>query len=276
MRFSHVAIVRRPGPDLADGMTTFIERRPVDVPAAVAEHAGYVALLKRLGCEVIVLPPVPGLPDSVFVEDAAVVVDDLAVLTRPGDERRRPEPALIESTLREVVPRVWALPPPARLDGGDVVVTQDAVYVGRTARTDGAGVAALRDALGPASRRAVVPVAVSGCLHLKTGLSALPDGRFLGVRRWVDMGVGIAALGDRALLEPPELTGGDVLVVGDQIVLSASAPGTAELLRAEGYQVHTVSIGQFERLEAGVTCLSIVLPGRLARRPGPPAISQPG
>jgi len=254
---THLAVVRRPGPDLADGLTTFIERVAVDLPEAVAQHAGYTALLERLGCEVLTLPPAPGLPDAVFVEDVAVVVDDLAVVTRPGDERRRPETSLIEPALKTVVARVVALPPPARLDGGDVIVTADTVYVGRTARTDGAGVAALREALAPTGR-AVVPVAVAGCLHLKTGLSALPDGRFLGVRRWVDT----AVLGDRTLLEPLEPAGADVLTVGDQLVLSASAPRTADLLRAEGYQVHTVDVGQFERLEAGVTCLSIVMPRR--------------
>jgi dimethylargininase len=251
---THLALVRQPGRDLADGITTFIDRVAVDLPAALAQHAGYVALLEQLGCEVMTLPPAPGLPDAVFVEDVAVVVDDLAVVTRPGDERRRPETSLIEPALETVVPRVVALPPPARLDGGDVIVTDDAVYVGRTARTDGAGVAAIRTALAPTGRP-VVPVAVSGCLHLKTGLSALPDGRFLGVRRWVDT----AVLAGPALLEPLEPAGADVLTVGDQLVLSASAPRTAQLLRAEGYQVHAVDVGQFERLEAGVTCLSILM-----------------
>jgi dimethylargininase len=252
----YVAIVRHPGPDLADGLTTFIERLPVDVAAALEEHAAYVALLEQLGCEVTGLPSAPGLPDAVFVEDVAVVVDDLAVVTRPGDERRRPETELIAPALRAVVSRTVTLAPPARLDGGDVIVTGDAVYAGRTARTDGAGIAALREALAP-TRRAVVPVPVSGCLHLKTGLSALPDGRFLGVRRWVDTSV----LGDRArtMFEPLEPSGADVLTVGDNLILSASAPRTADLLRAEGYTVHTVSVEQFERLEAGVTCLSIVV-----------------
>ncbi len=250
----YVALVRQPGPDLADGLTTFIDRRPVDVAAAVQEHEAYVALLDRLGCEVMMLPPAPGLPDAVFVEDIAVIVDDLAVVTRPGDERRLPEAALIAPAVRAVAGRTATLSPPARLDGGDVIVTPDTVYVGRSTRTDDAGVAALRDALVPTGR-AVVPIAVSGCLHLKTGLSALPDGRFLAVRGWVDT----AVLGDRTLLEPLEPTGADVLIVGESLVLSASAPRTADLLSAEGYPVHTVTVEQFERLEAGVTCLSILI-----------------
>ncbi len=184
-----------------------------------------------------------------------MVADDLGILTRPGAPSRRGEVASIAPLLDDLGLRRAEVTAPGTLDGGDVLQVERTVYVGRSSRTNDHGIDQLRGLLEPTGRR-VVPVEVPGALHLKTGATALPDGTILAVPEWVDTG----AFGDLDVITAPEPAGADVLLVGDTVVLSAAAPRTAELVADRGWPVRLVEIDQFERVEAGPTCLSVLLP----------------
>jgi dimethylargininase len=247
-----VALVRRPSPRLADGLVTHIDRSPVDVERATAQWEQYVAALAAQGWLVREVPPAPQCPDSVFVEDAVVVFGDLAVITRPGAPSRRAETDGLEPVLTDLGLRVERLREPATLDGGDVLKVGSTAYVGLGGRTDDAGVDALRTLLAPEGWT-VVPVPVSRVLHLKSAVTALPDGTVIGHSPLVDDPAVFPAF-----REVPEEPGAHVVLLGgDRVLLSAAAPRTAELLGAWGYTPVPVDIGEFEKLEGCVTCLSV-------------------
>jgi dimethylargininase len=249
------ALLREVSPHLAEAELTFRDREPIDVGRARAQHAAYAATLRGLGLRIVRVPPAPEHPDGVFVEDTVVVVDDLAVLTRPGAASRRREVADVGRVLAGLGFEVAAIPAPAHLDGGDVLRIGDEVVVGRSRRTDEAGVAALRDLLGDRVQR-VRTVEVPGALHLKTAATALPDGTIVAVPGWL----GPDPFPDREVLAVPEPSGANVLLVGETVVTTASAPRTAALIAARGFEVVPVEVSELERAEAGVTCLSVLLP----------------
>lgn len=250
------ALVRAPAPALEQAELTFLDRSPVDVAAAQVQHRAYVALLERLGRRVVHVEAAPEHPDGAFVEDAVVVVGDLAVLTRPGAASRRGEVASVERAVVALGLRTARVEGPGTLDGGDVLQVGRTVFVGLGGRTDTVGAEQLRAHLAPLGRR-VVTVPVTGCLHLKTGATALPDGTVLAVRHWLDTTV-MAAEGLQ-VIEAPEPAGADVLLVDETVVLSAAAPRTAELVRRRGFAVEPVELSELEKLEAGPTCLSVLL-----------------
>jgi dimethylargininase len=247
------ALVRPPGPRLADGMVTHIERRPIDVELAARQHEAYASALEMAGWRVHPLPADDDHPDAVFVEDTVVVCDGLAVLARPGAPERRAEVTAAEKAVRGLGLEIAQIDSPATLDGGDVLQVGDTVYVGLTGRTGAEAFCQLARLLGALGRH-VVSVPVSGCLHLKSAMTALPDGTLIGLPERVDT----AAL--PSLLVALEPAGAQVLVLGeDKVLLAASAPRTAEHLAAEGYDVTTVDISEFEALEGAVTCLSVLI-----------------
>ena len=250
------ALVRTPGPRLAEGIVTHVARVAVDVDAALDQHRAYVAALAAHGWTPSAVPPADDQPDAVFVEDTVVVVDDLAVVTRPGAAERRGELTGARSAVAALGLRAERLDAPATLDGGDVLQVGRTVYVGRGDRTNAAGVRALRELLAPLGRT-VVPVRLGGVLHLKSAVTALPDGTLLGLPDLVEPG----AL--PALRVPPEPEGAHVVPLGDgTVLLSASAPRTAEWLDGLGFDVVAVAMTEFEKLEGCVTCLSVLCPTR--------------
>lgn len=253
------ALVRAVSPRLAEAELTFLDREPVDADRAAAQHAGYVDLLRRLGHDVVRVPDAPEHPDGTFVEDAVVVVDDLAVLTRPGAESRRGEVTAVEEVVRSLGLRTAAVAAPATLDGGDVLQVGRHVFVGLGGRTTPGAVEQLRALLAPLGRT-VVGVPVTGCLHLKTGATALPDGTVVAVSGW--LATDRFATAGLRVVEAPETAGADLLLSGDRVVLSASAPGTADLVRSLGFEAHPVEIDELEKAECGVTCLSVLVPPR--------------
>jgi dimethylargininase len=250
-----VALVRRPSPRLAEGIITHIVRTPVDADRAATEHDGYLAALSASGWTPVEVPDGEPHPDGVFVEDTVVVVDDLAVLTRPGADVRRGELDGTRAVLPRYGLRTAAIEPPGTLDGGDVLQVGRTVYVGVGGRTDADGVRQLRRLLAPLGRT-VVPVRLHDVLHLKSAVTALPDGTLIGLPDLLD------ADGLPTVRRPPERAGAHVVLLGDAtVLLAASAPATSQWLDGLGFDVVTIEIDEFEKLEGCVTCLSVLLPG---------------
>lgn len=246
---------------------TFVERGAIDFALACRQHEEYCRVLRECGAEVRLLDVNLDLPDCAFIEDAAVVLDEAAIIGRMGTEARRPETAGIESELAALVP-VHRIEAPATLEGGDVLRIGHTLLVGRSSRTNAAGVSALSEFAGRYGYE-VRPVPVHGCLHLKTACTALPDGRLLVNRDWLDCD----GLEGFDLLDVPadEPWGANIACLGSAdlnphypgavVCAAAGSPRTAELICGLGFEVRTVDLSEFAKAEGGVTCLSIVLPG---------------
>jgi dimethylargininase len=247
-------LVRPPSPRLADGELTHLERVPVDAALALAQWHGYVDAWRALGWTPVEVPRADEFADGVFVEDAVVVFGSTAVLTSPGADSRRGELATVAAVIDRPGRDLHRILAPATLDGGDVLKVGTTVYVGRSARTNEHGIAALAAIVEPLGYRAR-PVPVTKVLHLKSAVTALPDGTVIG---WLPQVDDPSAFD--AFLGVPEEQGSAVVVVDDTTVLmSAGAPETAAMLRARGLTVVTVPISEFEKLEGCVTCLSVRL-----------------
>lgn len=245
-------LVRRPSPRLADGEVTHLARSPVDADLALRQWTGYVAAFADRGWAVTEVEPADEHPDGVFVEDTVVMVDDLAVLTRPGVPSRQGEVASAARALATLDGlEIARIGPPGTLDGGDVLKVGRTAYVGRGGRTNDAGVAQLA-ALARPRGWTVVPVPVTTVLHLKSGVTALPDGTVVG---FAPDATGLPP----DLLVPEEHGTAVVDLGGGAVVMSADAPRTAQLYRARGLDVVEVPITEFEKLEGCVTCLSVRL-----------------
>jgi dimethylargininase len=243
------AIVRRPSPRLAEGIVTYLEPAAVDAGRALEQWERYVETLREHGWAIVEADPADDCPDGVFVEDAAVVLRGVAVLTRPGAPARRTEVASVADALSQLGLATREIVAPATLDGGDVMAAGDAVYVGLGGRTNAAGARQLGQALD----LPVVPVPLSKVLHLKSAVTALPDDTVIGFPPALD-DAGVFT----ELLAAPEEAGAHVVRLGDDaLLMAAGAPRTAELLAARGYRPVPVEIGEFEKLEGCVTCLSI-------------------
>jgi len=246
------ALVRPPVDALDSGVVDHIEKVPVDVARARRQWAGYVDALRDVGWRIVEVPASPAHPDSVFVEDAAVVWGRCAVVARAGHPSRRGEQAAPAAALAGLGLELLTLPDDATLDGGDVLKVGATVFVGCSDRTNDAGVRGLRALLTPLGAT-VVAVPVTRVLHLKSAVTSLPDGTVIGYEPLVDE----PRLFGR-FLPVPEAEGAAVVVLSDdEVLLSASAPATAALLARLGYRVRLVEVDEFEKLEGCVTCLSI-------------------
>jgi len=248
------AIVRPPTDALRRCALTHLERQPIDIDLARAQHAGYVAALEASGAVVHSLPPEPSLPDAVFVEDAAVVVDELAVMAIPGAASRQGEATAVASALAEFRDLAW-LEPPATLDGGDVLRVERTLYVGRSSRTNDAGRAQLARAVDPHGYR-VQPVEISGCLHLKSACTYLENGVLLANRGWVDVAP-FAGL-DVLSVDPDEPRAANTFAVGGVLVMADNFPRTRARIEGRGYAVRAVPLTELQKAEAGGSCMSLV------------------
>ncbi|AXH36678.1 dimethylarginine dimethylaminohydrolase [Humibacter sp. BT305] len=246
------ALVRRPAASLDQGVVTHIERTPVDVELAGRQWEAYVAALTGAGWEPVEVDPDDDLPDSVFVEDTVVMFGPLAVLTNPGTESRTAEVDAVEQTVLGLSLETARIEAPGTLDGGDVLKIGRTVFVGRGGRTNADGIRQLRKILAPRGY-SVVAVPMTKALHLKSAVTALPDGTVIGYRPVVDD----PFVFDR-FLEMPEEGGAHVVILSDDTVLMASsAPESARIIEGLGYRVISVDISEFEKLEGCVTCLSV-------------------
>jgi dimethylargininase len=251
-----LALVRRPGSRLADGLLTHLERVPVDGDLARSQWEGYVAALRAEGWECLEVEPADDCPDAVFVEDTVVVYGDLAVITRPGADERKPETAGTERALRGLGYRVAHIEAPGTLDGGDVLKHAGTVWVGVGGRTNRDGVDQLAAHLAPLGAT-VVGVPVTKVLHLKSAVTALPDGTVVGFPPLVDDESAYPTF-----LPVPEEPGSHVVLLdGETVLMSTSAPRTKALFEERGLRVVAVDMSEFEKLEGCVTCLSVRLRG---------------
>lgn len=251
---SRIALVRKPGPRLNEGIVDHIERVPVDLPLARRQWQGYVDALQAAGWQTREVAPADDCPDAVFVEDSVVMFRNVAVSTRPGALPRRGEIAGTRQVAEELGCSLNAIKDPGTLDGGDILKVGGTVYVGQGGRTNPEGIAQLRAILTPLGA-AVVTVPVTKVLHLKTAVTALPDGTVIGYPDFVDD----PAIFQRFLPVPEEHGTAVVCLSDSHLLMSASAPRTTALLEGLGYTVTTVEITEFEKLEGCVTCLSVRL-----------------
>ncbi|MER5435506.1 dimethylargininase [Streptomyces sp. NPDC002588] len=251
---SKKALIRRPGPLLAEGLVTHIEREKVDLELALEQWEAYAEALRAHGWETVEVDPADDCPDSVFVEDTVVMYKNVALIARSGAESRRAETDGVEEAVARLGCSVNWIWEPGTLDGGDVLKIGDTVYVGRGGRTNAAGLQQVRAVFEPLGAR-VVAVPVSKVLHLKSAVTALPDGTVIGHIPLVDR----PSLFPGFLSVPEEAGSHVVLLGGPKVLMAASAPKTAELFTDLGLEPVTVDISEFEKLEGCVTCLSVRL-----------------
>jgi dimethylargininase len=248
------AITREVSPRLAQCELSHVDRCRIDVDVAVRQHAAYCECLERLGCHVVPLPADPDLPDCVFVEDTSVVLDEAAIITRPGAPSRRSETDTIEQALARYR-TLHRIEPPGTLDGGDVLRVGRMLYVGMTARTDADGVAQLQRHANQYGYT-VRPVPVSGCLHLKSACTAVGDDVLLINLDWVNAAefAGLQLLN----VHPDEPGGANALLVGGTVVCADAFPRTRQLLEHQGFLVETVDSSELAKAEGGLTCCSLI------------------
>jgi dimethylargininase len=250
-----VAITRAVSPALAACELTYLTRVPIDVEVARGQHRVYEQALIEAGCLVERLDTAPDMPDSVFVEDIAVVLDELAIITRPGAEsRRREAPAVVEA-LAAYRP-LHVIEPPGTVDGGDVLVVGRHVFVGRSSRTNEAAVVQMRQILRPYGYT-VSDTVVRGCLHLKSAVTALADDLLLVNRGWIDESAfnGFSFLD----VEPEEPSAANALQLEDRVIFPASFPRTAERLTQYGFRLEIVDASELAKAEGAVTCCSLIV-----------------
>ena len=244
--------MRRTSSRLADGELTHIDRVEVDIDLARQQWADYTAALEANGFPVVEVDASDDHADSVFIEDAVVVFGDLAVLTSPGAESRRGETDAVRPVIERLGLEVATIELPGTLDGGDVLKIGNKVYVGLGSRTNAQGIEQLRALIAPRGYN-VLAVPVTRALHLKSAVTALPDGTVIGHPELVDH----PEVFDR-YLPVPEHEGVAVVVLDDtSVLMSSAAPESARIFEGLGYRVVTVGISEFEKLEGCVTCLSV-------------------
>ena len=284
-----IAITRAVSPALAKCELSYIDRQPIDAVLAAAQHDAYERRLAAHGCKVIRIAEAPDMPDGVFVEDAAVVLDDLAIITRPGAISRRAETTSVAAALERFRP-LRTIEAPATLDGGDVLAIDGKLYIGLSQRTNTAAIRQINAVPSPAAEPALseaegrhplpreraaansepsplgeggpkgrvrgVPVRFQNCLHLKSAVTLIGERTLLMNPQWVDAG----QFGDFEVIpvDDKEPFGANALRLDDILLYSASYPRTRRLLESRGFHVETLDLFELEKAEAGVTCCSLI------------------
>jgi dimethylargininase len=250
-----IGVTRAVSPSINNCELTFHARQPIDVAKAIAQHKAYQNCLAELGLEIVSLPAEPDLPDAVFVEDAAVVVDEVAVIANMGAPSRRPEARTLIETLSRYRP-IEFLSEPATLDGGDVLRIGRAIFVGLSKRTNERGIAQLEDILRPHSYE-VQGIDLNGCLHLKSACSYIGNDTVLINRSFVDP----TPFREFRLIDicDEETHAANVLLIGDVVIMPSSFPKTRALIEQQGFRVRPINLSELQKAEAGVTCTSIIL-----------------
>ena len=256
------ALVREVSPAMNRCELQYMERRQIDIAKAAAEHRAYARFLAEMGASVVTLPAQPDLPDSVFVEDPAVVVDEVAVINRTGAPSRRSEAESLARALAAYRP-LRRIEEPATLEGGDVLRIGRRIFVGASARTNAAGIDQLRRELAPFGYT-VEPVEVRHCLHLKSAVTCVSHDTLLVNRRLIDA----APLEPFRMIDvaPGEPGAANTLALGGVVLVPAAYPATADILERQGFRVRSIDIAELMKAEAGLTCSSLIFESATAER----------
>jgi dimethylargininase len=249
-----IALTRAVSPAIAGCELTHLPRVAIDARKASAQHAEYERVLQDLGCAVQRLAAGPGMPDSVFIEDIAVVLDEIAILTRPGAESRRAESPAVAEALHSYRP-LARIEPPGTMDGGDVLVAGRSIFVGCSSRTNTAGIDQMRQLVAPLGY-ALHPVSVRGCLHLKSAATAASDEALLVNPVWLRAGEFRGF--DLIHVDPGEAYGANIVRVTNRLLYSAAFPRTQERLERRGFEVMTIDVSEIAKAEGAVTCCSLI------------------
>ncbi|HEY4364894.1 MAG TPA: dimethylargininase [Bryobacteraceae bacterium] len=248
------AITRKPSPALANCELEFLSRVAIDLAKAAEQHQRYEDCLAEFGARVLSLPAEENFPDSMFVEDPAIVLDEIAIMTRPGAASRRGEGESLARALQPFRELKW-IAEPGTLEGGDVMRIDRTIYVGASRRTNAEGIAQLARFTEPLGY-SVVAVPVTGSLHLKSACCCAGNGVVLANRNWFDAG---ALRGVRILDVPAnEPSAANVLSIGETVLVPVQFPKTRALLEAEGFRVRTLDISEALKAEAALTCSSLI------------------
>ena len=248
------ALTRAVSPAIVHCELSFIDRKPIDLARAREQHRAYERLLEKLGARLISLPAEPTLPDSMFVEDPAIVLDELAVILPLGTESRRPEGASLAKAL-EKFRKLEYVSLPGTIEGGDVLRISRKLYVGLTNRSNAEGIRQLAAILNPHGYE-VIAVPVNGCLHLKSAVSCLGSNTLLANRAWFDT----APLAEFEWIDvdPAEPHAANALALGGTVIFPASFPLTRARIEAHGFHVTPLDIAELQKAESGLTCSSLL------------------
>ena len=249
-----IAITRDVSSSLAACELSFVARSEIDLDRAIAQHETYRQTLQTLGCRVVALEAQPRLPDAVFVEDVAIVLDEVAILTRPGAVSRRAEGASVGEALAHYRP-LRVIEAPGTLDGGDVLRVDRTLYVGQATRSNAVGIAQLQALVGEFGYD-VRAEPTHGCLHLKSAATQVADGVLLVQPAWIDTSV-FAGL-HLIEVDPDEEHAANALRIGDTVIHPACFPRTRKRLQDAGITVVPVDISELQKAEGAVTCCSLV------------------
>jgi dimethylargininase len=251
-----IAITRQVSPRFNECEITHIDRSPININIARAQHQGYVQALQDMECEVIELPAEEDLPDSVFVEDTAVILPEVAVITRPGADSRRLETESIMQTLQPYRELLF-IQEPGTVDGGDVLVLDKDIFVGMSTRSNQVAVDQMNALLEKFGYRAQ-GVEMHDCLHLKSAVTRVDTSTLLINRNWVD--IQYFAGSDFIDVDPSEPFAANCLPVNGEVIFPAAFPKTRAKLEARGYKVRTVQVDELAKAEGAVTCCSLIIP----------------
>jgi dimethylargininase len=248
------AITRAVSPAIVDCELSFIPRQPIDLKIARAQHFAYEQLLEKLGAQVISLPAEPNLPDSMFVEDPAIVLDELAVIFPLGTESRRPEAASLAQAISKFR-KLEHVSLPGTLEGGDILCTGRKLFVGLTKRSNIEGIRQLAAILAP-HHYEVIAVSVTGCLHLKSAVTCLGGNTLLANHVWFDAAPFSGY--DWIDVDPAEPHAANALALGNTVIFPESFPRTRALIESRGFHVTPLNISELQKAEAGLTCSSLL------------------
>ncbi len=249
-----IAITREVSPAINECELTNLDREPINYDRACEQHKQYVTALRSLGLEVQTLPADSNLPDSVFVEDMALVLDECAIITRPGADSRKPE---VDSIVKALTPyrKLFHIKAPARADGGDILHVGKKIYVGLSTRSDNSAVEQIQEYLRPYGYE-VEGVTVTDCLHLKSAVTQVSKDTLLINPEWVDKSLfsGMKFIE----IDPSEPYAANVVMIGETIIYPTSFPKTQKRLEAAGIRMVTVEADELAKAEGAVTCCSLI------------------
>jgi len=250
-----IAITREVNAAIGSCELTFLRRGSIDTALALQQHQDYQSVLSSLGCEIVVVPTEPGLADSVFIEDTAMVLDEIAVLLRPGAASRRPEVAGVEAVLRQYR-TLASIQPPGTLDGGDLLRIDNKIFAGLSTRSNKSGIEQFRNIVKDHGFR-VETVATTKCLHLKSAVSEVAPGTLLINPDWIST----SSFGDYELIDVDreESHAANALLVGQDLMFPASFPRTADKLVTRGINVTPIDLSELQKAEGAATCCSLIL-----------------